>query len=295
MLRSAFYIFMASVFWGTLPLFTKFLYQNGASALEAAAMRAYLAAVVYLIVFGAIKRKLAGVRLKELPFYLGFGSITITGIFVFYALALKELSSAMAVILLYTAPAFVTILSRFIYKEKINGHKLAGLILTVGGCFLVVKGYDPEAMKGSFKGIFYGLMSGLCYCMLTIIAKKGLTKHSPQVNSTMNTTCGALVFLLICPPWTITVDGPTMFFGFLGLAVFGTVFPSLFYFMGLERGLDLGQASILASLEPFFATLFGFFLLHESLAVPQVFGLGLTLLGAVLPVSRGTAKSAAGS
>ncbi|MDL2226271.1 DMT family transporter [Deltaproteobacteria bacterium OttesenSCG-928-M10] len=286
MRKGAFFIFLAAMSWGTLPIWTKFLYQNGATALEAAAMRAYLAAVIYLIVFGAIKRSLSSVTLKDLPFYLVFGAITITGIFVFFSLALKELSSAMSVILLYTAPAFVTVLSRFIYKEKIFGRKLAGLLLTVAGCFLVVKGYDLSQMRGSLLGIFYGLMSGLCYSMLTIIGKKGVLRHSPQVNSTMNTTCGALVFFLVCPPWTVSVGSPEIFVFFLGLAVFGTVFPSLFYFIGLDSGLDRGQASILASLEPVFAAIYSYFLLQEALVAPQILGLAMTLLGAILPATK---------
>ena len=115
--------------------------------------------------------------------------------------AVQLLTSAMAAILLYTSAAFIIILNRLIYKDAITRDKIIALLCTFFGCFLVVRAYDPGAFLGNMKGILFGLASGLCYSMTTVMGTSLRKKNPGEVNSGLMTIFGALVFLIVCPPW----------------------------------------------------------------------------------------------
>lgn len=277
------YIILAAALWGFFPSFNRVLYENGVSVLEASAARAFVAGGVYLI-WGLLKGTFRGIRLRDLPFFLFYGIAAILSTYVFYALAIEHLSSAMAAILLYTAPAFVILFSRIFYEEPITKVKAAALCLTFCGSFLVVRGYDISSLRLNGLGILFGLLSGVSYAMLTVIGRKGLQKYEPMANTFLPTILTAVIFLGIVPPWTISVPNMAVAVCFLGVGIIGSVLPYFFYLKGLGEGLDGGSASILANIEPLVATLCGVVFFHDPLEIWQVLGIAVTLYGAVLPV-----------
>lgn len=283
--KGIFYIVLAASLWGFFPSINRILYQNGISVLAATGARAFVAGAVYLI-WGLIKGTFRGIKLRDLPFFAFYGIAAILSTYVFYALAIQRLSSAMAAILLYTAPAFVILFSRLFYKEPITKVKAAALCLTFCGSFLVVRGYDIASLRVNGLGILFGILSGIGYAMLTVIGRKGLQKYNPTVNTFLPTILTAVIFLGIVPPWTISVPNGTVALCFLGVGIIGSVLPYFFYLKGLGEGLDGGNASILANIEPLVATICGVLFFRDALEIWQVIGICVTLYGAVLPVLK---------
>ena len=100
------YVLLSGFLWGTLPVFCRLAYNMGADSLSAAGARAYISAIIFFIIFlyrGTFKE----LKIKDIPFYILYGLVGVGGTFYFYMLAIERLSTAMASILLYTAPAFV--------------------------------------------------------------------------------------------------------------------------------------------------------------------------------------------
>ena len=65
--------------------------------------------------------------------------------------------------LLITATGFVIIFNRIAYKEPITTSKVLVIIMIIGGCFLVVRGYDPAAMHADLAGIMQAVFYNCCY------------------------------------------------------------------------------------------------------------------------------------
>ena len=237
MKKGVWYVLLGAALWGILPIISRFLYLAGSDPVTAAAMRAYLAALIFLIWFlldGTFKR----FRLKELPFYIAYGLCGVGCTFLFYMLAIERLSTAMAAMLLYTGPAFVILFSRLFYREPITKVKLISLICSFGGCFLVVKGYDPSAFGGNLAGILIGLASGISYSMVTVMGRKAKALHGGKENAGLMIIFGSLVFLFLRPPWQISVPTFSLFAGYLSLALFCSVlrlqrdaFPRFYIFL----------------------------------------------------------------
>ncbi len=281
MQKGSLYVIIAAVFWGTIPFFGRTLSSLHIDALSSAAARAYFAAIILLAICAA-SGDLFKVKIKDLKFFLLVGAIVVTGTYSFYLLAIEHLSTAMAAILLYTAPSFVVVFSRIFFKEAFTVQKIAALLLAIFGSFLVVRGYDFSSLKINGLGIFFGVMSGLCYSMFTIFGRMGLGKYNPQTNVTLQTAAGALVFFLIRPPWSLHIESSTVLLCFIAIAVLGSVVPYFLYLKAMQGGLEGSRASILATLEPIMVAILGFLVFKELLELPQLIGMLITISGAIL-------------
>ncbi len=281
-------ILLAACCWGVFPSITRYLYGLGMTSLQTVTLRALVAAVVYLIL-ALLRGTFRGLTLRDLPFFFGYGMAAVLSTYVFYALAFRYLSGAMAAILLYTAPAFVILFSRLLYGDRITLRKGAAVLMALLGCALVVKVYDKSTLTLSALGILFGLLSGIGYSMLTVIGRVALQKYTSEQNTYLPTFFTALVMCVISPPWRVTAsipDGKTALLCLLcilGMGIIGSVIPYLCYLKGLDLGVDGGNASILANMEPLTATLCGALFFGEGLDWLQLVGILLVLVAATLP------------
>lgn len=276
-------IFISAVLWGTLPIFSSLSYKLGSNGITSGAMRAYLAAVIFIIWLaadGSFKK----LKREELPFYVFYGIVAGGGTFVCYMVAIEYLSVAMAAVLLYTAPAFVVIFDRLLYKVPLTWYKLAAVIGCFAGSFLVVKGYEIGTLDASAKGIAIGLCSGISYSMTSVLGKKAKTMHDGKTNSGLMVIFGTLPFFFLKSPFQITISSSELMLLYVGLAVVGTVIPYFLYLKGIDTGIDIGAASIIATVEPIVGTLLGVLVLGETLELAQIFGIVIMVAGIVLSV-----------
>ncbi len=281
------YVLLTAVLWGFYPVFTRILYANGVTVAQAVSARALITGGIYLI-WGLCTHTFGGLRPRDYLFFAFYGLTAILGTYSFYALAIRYLSSAMAAMLLYTAPAFVILFNRIFYGDKITPIKLTALITTFFGSCLVVRIYDPSALSLNLVGILLGLLSGISYSLLTVIGRKALKNgYKPLQNTFLPTIFAAVAIGCAVPPWTLPVSPPLVIFAFLGAAVIGSVLPYWLYQKGLATGLDGSIASLLCNLEPVMSTVFGCLLFADQLEIRQILGIVIVLAGASLPELAG--------
>lgn len=279
----AVYIIIAALFWGIFPVFNRILYANGVTVMQAVAARAIIAAVVYAV-WGIAAGTFKGLHWRDFAFLAVYGLVSVLGTYTFYALAIRELSGAMASMLLYTAPAFVILFSRIFYKDPITPLKLTALLVSFAGCCLVVRVYDPASLSLNVTGIVFGLLSGICYSLLTVIGKKAYARgYTSLQNTFVPAMAVGLAMCLISPPWTIPMTGTPVILCYLGVGILGSVLPYFFYLKGLSTGIDGGAAILLANLEPVTATVLGYFIFSDLLEWPQIIGIVVVLAVSVLP------------
>ena len=276
-------VLAAALSWGWIPVFSRIAYQYGSNPQVAAAYRSFVAAPVFLI-WLLSKGSLKNFKKKDLPFYLLYGLVAYAGTCYLYMASVQLLTSAMAAILLYTSAAFIIVLNRLIYKESITRDKVIALLCTFGGCFLVVRAYDPGAFLGNLKGILFGLASGFCYSMTTVMGTTARKKNPGEVNSGLMTIFGSLVFLAVCPPWKNPVTSVPLMASYIALGLVCSVMGFGLYLKGMEQGIDGGIAGIIAMVEPVAATVLGCLFYHDQITWPQVVGICVVLLGVSFPI-----------
>ncbi len=279
----AVYIIIAALMWGAFPIFSRVLYQNGVTVMQAVAARAIIAAIVYAA-WGAIAGVYKGLGWRDYCFLAVYGLISVMGTYVFYSLAISKLSSAMSAILLYTAPAFVILFNRIFYHDPITPIKLTALVIEFAGCCLVVRIYDPSSLTLNGIGIIFGILAGISYSLLTVIGRKAYERgYTAMQNTFIPAIAVGLVMSAVTPPWTIPLTSGKVTLCFLAIGLIGSVLPYFFYLKGLSTGIDGGAAILLANIEPVTATVLGCIVFTDNLAPLQIFGIVIVLAGAILP------------
>ena len=275
-----FIVILSGVFWGSSCLFVDYLKTHTpATSVQITAIRIVFAAIVlnlWLIIKGKgfSLYKISG-KSWLLCVVSGIGSVLAMGMF--YYSCMVETSAAVAVILLYTAPLFVMIMSLFFFKEKMNAQKIIAFIIAIVGCALVSG--IASGSKISALGIFLGLMSGFTYSLYGIFTSLFMKENKDTLTFTaLSFLFAALGALVISKPWeivkfTLEVENlPLTLIMYLLLAVCTAVIPFFLYSKGIE-GIKPDIASILAFSEPLMACVFGTAVLGQKMDVFGVIGI----------------------
>src|SRR5690606_6741997 len=149
--------------------------------LELAAIRAAIGFIGLVLWVGARRRRLS-VRARDLPLFVLYGFISIALFQWAYFATLEHTTVAISVALLYTAPAFVVVISRLFGGEALSRARLAALGMVLAGVFLVTGALRALLSGGasiSAAALGYGLLSGLTYGMYTIFGKLAVRDHDP--------------------------------------------------------------------------------------------------------------------
>jgi drug/metabolite transporter (DMT)-like permease len=205
----------------------------------------------------------------------GFCSVVAMGMF--YYSCMVETSAAVAVILLYTAPLFVMIMSLFFFKEKMTVQKMVAFVIAIVGCALVSG--IASGSRISALGIFLGLMSGFTYSLYGIFTSIFMKENKDTLTFTaLSFFFAAIGALVISKPWeivkfTLEVENiPLTLIMYLLLAICTAVIPFFLYSKGIE-GVKPDVASILAFSEPLMACVFGTAVLGQDMDVFGVIGI----------------------
>lgn len=109
--------------WGTIGIFIKELSSMGFTPIQIVVLRALSAAVSFLILTFFLNRSLLKIHIRDSYYFIGTGLLSIAFFNWCYFKTMNEVSLSVAAVLLYTAPAFVLILSRIFFRDLITKRK----------------------------------------------------------------------------------------------------------------------------------------------------------------------------
>jgi len=294
--RKAFlYVLAAAVLWALVGVFGRLLTQAGLAPFQIVFMRA-LGATVLLGLYLVIKNPgLFRIRLRDSAYFIGTGILSFAFFNWCYFSAVKLTSLSIASILLYTAPSIVMVLSVILFGEKMTATKGFALVVTFAGCLLVTGVLEMGEGSITLVGILAGLGAGLGYGLYSIFGRYALKKYAPITVTFYTFVFASIAFM----PWInyaelfILVSRPLIGIEAAALSLFATVLPFLLYTHALLH-MESSKASILATLEPIVATVFGVLLFGEPITILSLAGICL-VLGAVYYLNLATKKQKAQS
>jgi drug/metabolite transporter (DMT)-like permease len=236
----------------------------------------------YFVIFGGIRH----IRLKQKKYYvLLLGILNTVTMFAFFS-SIKNTGIPVAVLLMYTAPIYVTFFSPFLLKEHVTLRDMLALTLSVSGILLAVNPYDLIGTiflggEGNYTtGILFGLLSGLSYgCSIMIV--NYLKEVYSAVEQMFWSTSVSLVLLL---PFGVSVSGPVLLENLnilIPLGIIATAFASLLYLRGVTH-IKAQTAAVISLLEPVSSIFFCCMFLGEPLQSNTIGGCVFILAGAVM-------------
>jgi len=268
-------IIMASVLWGLAGILAKMI--TGMPAQSIIFYRVIFASIIFFIAL-LISGKLNTIKVGDKKIYLLLFAILQAGTMLTYFISILNASVSVAVLLLYTAPVYVTIFSPWLLKEKPTKRGIIALVSSVAGILLIV---DPGKLEfsGYSVGILAGILAGISYAFQIMTSKYLSSTYSGYTQAFWGFI---IAMLILFPVSSVSLDIVFSNMNYLILlAIFPTILAVSLYFNGLKK-VRASSASILGLIEPVSAVILAVLILGEQIFAPQIFGGALILAGGAL-------------
>jgi drug/metabolite transporter (DMT)-like permease len=271
---------LAACLWGTLGLLFRLLHDLGLPALTIAFLRAGIASVILLAAIVLARPALLKISRRAVAYYAIYGLCGVAAFYLFFTQATIQIGVTTTAVLLYTAPAFVTLIAWRAWGEALNARKLGALAFAFIGCTLVARAYDPAQLRLNGVGVALGFAAGFTYALYTVFSKFAVALHSPWTALTYALLFGALFLAPLQTPEGLAplAREPRAWILLLTLALGPTLGALMLYNAGL-RTVPASNASLIATLEPVVASILAFLILGERIEFLQIVGGGMVIGG----------------
>jgi DME family drug/metabolite transporter len=175
-IRGYLLIVFAAVLWGIIGPVARRAFAEGVSPMEVAFWRAVLAWIFFGI--HALLQRRIRFKTNDLPFMLIFAATGVTLFYSSYQLAVQKGGAALSAVLLYTAPAWVAVMSRMFFKERMNPAKMAALAATLTGVAAISLGGGEFTSTTAPMAVVWGLLAGFSYSLYYIFGKHFQGRYS---------------------------------------------------------------------------------------------------------------------
>lgn len=277
-------VLAAGGMWGCMGLLVRPLNEIGLVTMDICFLRGFVTFVVMLAGLLILDREALKIRLKDIWCFIGTGALSVSFFNFCYFKTITLTSLSVAAVLLYTAPAFVMVMSFFLFKESMTKRKVLALLVAFAGCILV-SGLGTDGGSLNTRGILVGLGAGFGYALYSIFGRYALQRGYGSLTITFYTFLFATIttVFFVDVSSIINIVGTHPRIGIYGtfMILFVTLFPYLCYTKGLS-GMENGTASVIASIEPVVATVLGILIYKEKMTVANVFGMLLVLMSIVM-------------
>lgn len=294
------YVLLAAALWALLGPVSRLVLREGIAPLEIAFWRAVIAWVLFaahVLITTRGARSAAerntgwSVARRDLGGIAAFGVIGVAMLYAALPLAIQAGGAALAVVLLYTAPAWVALFAWAMLGEHMTRRKLVALGLTLLGIAGIATAGGGE-IRPSAGALGWGLLSGVSYASLYLFGKRYFSRYAPATVFLYALPVAGLVLL---PLTTFQPKSTVSWAALLVIGVLSTYGAYLAYSAGLAR-LEATRAAIVATAEPVIAAILAFVFWGERFAPLGYAASGMVLVGVLIMASgsAGASRTARG-
>jgi drug/metabolite transporter (DMT)-like permease len=242
--RAVIYLIITALLWSTGGSLIKMVAWN---PMAIAGTRSVIAALVML----AFRRRMS--------FNWGFaqlgGAVCYAGTVIFFVAATKLTTAANAILLQYTAPIYVALLSYWFLRERITRSDLVTIFAAFGGMILF---FLDNLSKGAFWGNIIAILSGIAFAGTALFLRKQ-KDHSPLESVFLG---NILTFLIGVSFMVRPLPDTSGWFGLILLGVFQLGVSYILYAEAIKHVTAL-EGILIPILEPILNPVWVFLLIGE--------------------------------
>ncbi len=277
-----FWIILAATGYAFMPTLVKIVYANSTFEPMDIALWRFIFAVPVIWILVTLRQQTSSAKQKE---HLPLPQIMVLGfIFAFAALTaffgLERLPASTYVVLFYTYPAMVVVMSFFL-GEKIQRIAWIALVMALIGVALTVPDFSTEG-AGDLIGVGFALANAGVVALYYIVSKRVMSGMDDVFRGTAFLMIGTLCTLLVVIPFRgmQIPDNLTTWLSMLAIAIFCTVMPVFGVNLGIQK-IGASQASLVSTAEPVLSMIAAMILLGEVI-LPIQWGGALLIISSVV-------------
>lgn len=247
--RAILFMVLCAALWSTAGIFIKLIPWH---PLVIAGLRSLISAGIFLVYMHYIK---TGFVLNRYSILSGF---FLSGTFIFFIAANKLTTSANAIVLQYTAPIFILILSALIFRQKFKSGDILAVSVTTLGISLF---FLDKLSGGYILGNILAIVAGLFFASMFITTGRADEKSrmSGILLGHLFTAVIGIPFIFVYPAPITTVSILSIF----ALGVFQLGIPYILYGIAIRQCSPLA-CSLISAVEPMLNPLWVFIFAGEK-------------------------------
>ncbi len=275
---------LAGVMWGTGFLYLQFVLNGGLTPQEIVSWK-MLIGFLFMLLY-TLRKNPKALRIdKQGLLLIGIlGLVCHTFYNLFMNLSVERTTIATAVALIYTAPFFVLLISRFLFNEKFTPLKVISVIIAVSGVYLTVTGGQLDQLAYDRVGIVFGLGAGFTYGVMNLYSKFLITRYLQQTILTYAFGFAFLFSLSFSDPaaaFRLDFD-PWLWVNLILLGLVPTALSYTFFTAGLSYKIESSKAAVVATIEVPISVLGSFLIFSEALNLMKLLGITMVLISVFL-------------
>src|SRR3954469_9634756 len=252
----------------------RYLLDDGVSALRLSQLRSAGSLVLIGLGLALTRPQLMRVRRRDLRQLAFLGICGLALVHATYYAAIDRLEIGVALVIQYTAPLLLLLWLRFRHRRRVATSLWGAVGLSIVGCTLVVRGYDPGTLDG--LGVLYAVGAAVTFAIYLVASERAGQRYESVTTLVWAFGFATLFWAVVQPWWSFPFSKVDLWLG-LGVIVVGTLLPFICVVAAL-RHLPAPRAAVAATLEPVLGAIFAWWLHDEHLALVQLLGGALVLV-----------------
>ena len=293
-LRGVLCALLGGALWGFSGTCGQYLFQRGAVDAQWLSAVRMLAAGLLLLVLGFAGQGRAYAAIwrdkRDAVRLVAFSLLGLIGCQYFYMVAISHSNSGTATALQYTGQAMILIYSCLLARRLPTKLEGLGVLLAIGGTFLLATHGDPTNLAITPAALVWGLVSALGLALYTLLPGRLTHRYGTMVLLGWGMVLAGVVLCGLLRPWERPVQLDLPAFAALagGTILLGTVGGYTLYLRGVAA-IGGVRASMIAWVEPVCAMVCAAGWLGTPFVAMDYIGMGM-ILATVLLLARESAR-----
>ncbi len=258
---------LSMTIFGTIAVFVRYL---PLSSGEIALYRSVLAALPIGLCLVLTKQKLRFDLLKKQLVLLILSGLALGINWILLFEAYKHTTVSTATLCYYFAPVIVTVVSPFLFREKMTAFQIVCFVMSTAGLILIT-GFRDLSTDGA--GIVLSLGAAVFYAAVVLLNKRITGVAGLQRTFLQFVSAGVILvpYVMLSDGFHLkTLDGKAwIVLLIVGLLHTGIAYTLYFAALGKLKGQEI---AILGYIDPLVAILISVFILSESITLLQILG-----------------------
>lgn len=284
-LRGYIIVLSGTVIWALTGIVIKILLTRyGMDPLTIAFWRVLIVTTFLFVALAILDPRHLRLDRRDLVIFIPYGLIGVAIHQLVWITSVQYNGAAVATVIIYTSPAIVALFATRFLHEKMDRTKLTALAITIAGCVLVARAYDPRQIQLNLIGLAAGIGSAFTFGTYSLLGRAATQRYSAWTSIFYAFLFGTLFLLPVgliardFVPLQLSPDG-------WGTLVFLALVPTLGGFAAYTVGLShlpASVASILAAFEPVTTAIVAYFVFGEVLDPTQLIGAAMILWSVIM-------------
>lgn len=283
-------VLIATLFWGMMGVTSRTLGNAGINSMSISFFRCLIASIGFGIFLFILNKNAFKIDLKGIIISGIYGIVAFGLSFTTFNIAVERVPIAVATVLMFTNPIWVTIFNAIFFKERITAKKAVVIALAITGCILISNIFGVGIENLDVVGLLIGLSTGVLFALQLVIPRFFDGKYSKDSMLIYGFIFSTIVLAFFTNfsgiNTAITTNSSPMFviFNILSIGILSTFIANISYVKATDY-IETGVASVLVALEPVLGSLFAYLVYEETLTVLQLLG-GLLIVAAAIWLAR---------